>query len=225
MCKKVTVIILRFCFNTLIFVLVAFLSSCDEDIPEERDPCDFVRSIDEVSLDTSTSACQECFFKFSFREKLYDFRDDRIKTWNQCKEGKCADSNTNDFFEFKLKSLKRSSDLFSSLNKQRALLTLDSLMLTDFNFFQPSFLLKDRCGREYNVAENTNKIFSPDVSHSTLTGISIRNYFVIDDGVNPLRYSTGYLISGTFSTRVLIGDESVSLNGSYALLYNITEPF
>jgi hypothetical protein len=32
---------------------------------------------------------------------------------------------SNDFFEFKMKSLQRSIDLFSSLNKQRALLTPD----------------------------------------------------------------------------------------------------
>lgn len=211
---------MRLCFRTLVFVSVAFLSSCDEDITEERDPCDFVRSIDEVSLDTSTSSCHECFFKFSFQGRLYEFNDDRIKTWNQCKEGKCADTNTNDFFEFKLKSLQRSSDLFSSLNIQRALLTPDSLMQTDFNFFQPSFLLKDRCGVEYQVAKNTN-IFFPDISNSTLTGISVWNYFVIDD----TRYSTSYLISGTFNTRVLIGNESVSIGGSYRLLYNITEPF
>ncbi|QLH31460.1 MAG: hypothetical protein HWD62_02550 [Cyclobacteriaceae bacterium] len=69
-------------------------------------------------------------------------------------------------------------------------------MQTDFNFFQPSFLLKDRCGVEYQVAKNTN-IFFPDISNSTLTGISVWNYFVIDD----TRYSTSYLISGTFNTR------------------------
>jgi len=143
-----------------------------------------------------------------------------IKTWNQCSGEKCIDTNTNDLFEFKLKSLQRSSDLFSALNEERALLTPDSLMLTDFNFFQGSFLFKDRCGVEYQVAKNTN-VFSPDLSSSTLTGISVYNYFVIDD----TRYSTSYLISGTFSTRVLIGNESVSIGGSYALLYNITEPF
>ena len=211
---------MRLCFRALVFVSVAFLSSCNEDMPEERDPCDFVRSVDEVSLDTSTSACQECFFKFSFRGRLYEFNDDRIESWFQCTEEKCTKTNTNDFFEFKLKSLQRSSDLFSSLNIQRALLTPDSLMQTDFNFFQPSFLLKDRCGVEYQVAKNTN-IFFPDISNSTLTGISVWNYFVIDD----TRYSTSYLISGTFNTRVLIGGESVSIGGSYALLYNITEPF
>ncbi|QLH31466.1 MAG: hypothetical protein HWD62_02580 [Cyclobacteriaceae bacterium] len=39
---------MRLCFRALVFVSVAFLSSCDEDITEERDPCDFVRSVDEV---------------------------------------------------------------------------------------------------------------------------------------------------------------------------------
>lgn len=57
------------------------------------------------------------------------------------------------------------------------------------------FLLKDRCG--------------------------VLNYFVIDD----TRYSTSYLISGTFSTQVLIGDKSESIGGSYALIHYITEPF
>jgi hypothetical protein len=127
------------------------------------------------------------------------------------------------FFEFKFKSLQRSSDLFSSLNKQRALLTPDSLMQTDFNFFQPSFLLKDRCGVEYQVAKNTN-IFSPDVSSSTLTSISVWSFLIINDGVNPPRYVTDYLISGIFSTQVLIGNESVSIGGSYSLLFVVEEP-
>ena len=221
--KKQTFSILRFCCNPLIFVLIAFLSSCDEDTPEVRDPCDFVRSVDEVTLDTSTSSCNECFFKFSFQGRLYDFNDDRIKSIYGCENGKCTKTISNDFFEFKMKSLQRSSDLFSSLNKQRALLTPDSLMQTDFNFFQPSFLLKDRCGVEYQVAKNTN-IFSPDISHSTVTGISVRNFNIIDDGVNPLRYSTHYLISGVFSTQVLIGNKPNSIGGSYLLLYKIEEP-
>jgi len=218
--KRQTLSTLRFGFNAILFVLVASFSSCDEGMPEVRDLCDFIRSINEVSLDTSTSTCNECFFRFSFQGRLYEFKDDMIKTWNQCSGEKCIDTNTNDLFEFKLKSLQRSSDLFSALNEERALLTPDSLMLTDFNFFQGSFLFKDRCGVEYQVAKNTN-VFSPDLSSSTLTGISVYNYFVIDD----TRYSTSYLISGTFSTRVLIGNESVSIGGSYALLYNITEPF
>lgn len=215
--------IIRLSAQMLIFSLLAFLASCNEDVPEVRDPCDFVRSVDEVSLDIST-ACNECFFKFSFQGRVYDFRDERYESWFGCEEEeKCLISYKNTFFEFKLKSLNRSSDLFSSLNKQRALLTPDSLMLTDFNFLQPSFQLKDRCNVEYQVAENTN-IFFPDVSSSTLTGISVWNFTFINDGVNPPRYSTNYLISGTFSTKVLIGDKSESIGGSYALLYNIVEP-
>ena len=222
MLKKRVVSIFRLCFNALIFVLITFLSSCDEDITEERDPCDFIRSVDEVSLDVST-ACNECFFKFSFQGRVYDFRDERFEKWLQCEEEKCIIAIRNAFFEFNLKSLNRSSGLFSSLNKQRALLTPDSLMQTDFSFFQPSFLLKDRCGVEYQVAKNTN-IFSPDISHSTVTGISVRNFNIIDDGVNPLRYSTHYLISGVFSTQVLIGNKPNSIGGSYLLLYKIEEP-
>ncbi len=220
--NKRTLSILRFCFNAIIFVLVAFFSSCDEDITEKRDPCDFVRSVDEVALDTST-ACNECFFKFSFQGRVYDFKDERFGKWLQCEGGKCIIVIRNTFFEFNSKSLNRSSDLFSSLNKQRALLTPDSLMQTDFNFFQQSFLLKDRCGVEYQVAENTN-IFFPDISHSTVTGISVWNFNIIDDGVNPIRYSTHYLISGTFSTQVLIGNQPNSIGGSYLLLYKIEEP-
>lgn len=190
-------------------------------MPVVRDPCDFIITTEESSLDTSTSICQQCFFKFSFRGKLYDFRDDRFESWYQCLEdNKCTEVNKNDFFEFKLKSLHRSSDLFSSLKEQRALLSPDSLIQTDFNFFQASFLLKDRCAEEYQVVKNTN-IFFPDISSSTLTGISIWNYFVIDD----TRYSTTYLISGTFSTQVMINTKSESIGGSYALLFNITEPF
>ncbi len=212
---------LRFGFHAIIFVVIAAFSSCNEDMPVVRDPCDFIITTEESSLDTSTSICQECFFKFSFRGKLYDFRDERFESWYQCLEdNKCTEVNKNDFFEFRLKSLLRSSDLFSSLNEQRALLTPDSLIQTDFNFFQASFLLKDRCAEEYQVVKNTN-IFSPDISSSTLTGISIWNYFVIDD----TRYSTTYLISGTFSTQVMINTKSESIGGSYALLFNITEPF
>ena len=78
--KKKVLSIFRFCFNALIFVLITFLSSCDEDTLEVRDPCDFIRSINEVSLDIST-ACNECFFKFSFQRRVYDFRDNRIEKW------------------------------------------------------------------------------------------------------------------------------------------------
>lgn len=210
----------RIGFNAIVFVLIAFSSSCNEDNPVVRDPCDFIISTEEASLDVST-ACNECFLKLSFQGRLYDFKDNRINTFSEFYGNESLQVNMNDFFEFKFKSLQRSSDLFSSLNEQRALLTPDSLMLTDFNFFQSSFLLKDRCGGEYNVAENTNKIFSPDISYSTVTGISIWNYFVIDD----TWYSTSYLISGTFSTQVLINNKSESIGGSYALLFNITEPF
>ena len=221
--RKKTLSTLRFCFSAIIFNSIALISSCNEDIPEVRDPCDFVRSVDEVPLDIST-ACNECFFKFSFQGRVYDFKDERFAAWFGCEEeGKCFKIYKNDFFEFKFKSLQRSSDLFSSLNKQRALLTPDSLMQTDFNFFQPSFLLKDRCGVEYQVAENTN-IFSPDVSSSTLTSISVWSFLIINDGVNPPRYVTDYLISGIFSTQVLIGNESVSIGGSYSLLFVVEEP-
>lgn len=223
MLKKRVLSIFRLCFNALIFVLITFLSSCDEDTLEVRDPCDFIRSINEVSLDIST-ACNECFFKFSFQGRVYDFRDDRIEKWFGCEQlEKCLIIAKNDFFEFKFKSLNHSSDLFASLNEQRALLTPDSLMQTDFDFFQQSFFLKDRCGIEYQVAKNTS-IFSPDVSSSTLTGISVWKFTLINDGVNPPRYVTDYLISGTFSTQVLIGGKSESIGGSYALIYNVVEP-
>ena len=210
-------------FSSIFIFFLGSLFSCNEDMPVVRDPCDFILSIDEVSLDRS-NPCNECFFKFSFRGKVYDFRDDRIEKWFGCEEEeKCIIIAKNNFFEFKLKSLDRSIDLFSSLNEQRALLTPDSLIHTDFDFFQQSFLLKDRCGVEYQVAKNTN-IFLPDVSNSTLTGISVWRFTLINDGVNPPRYVTDYLISGTFSTRVLIGDESESIGGSYSLIYNIVEP-
>lgn len=212
----------RFCFNAIVFVLITIFSSCDEETPEVRDPCDFVRSVDEVALDTST-ACNECFFKFSFQGKVYDFRDERFGEWFQCEEEKCVISYRNAFFEFNLKSLNQSSDLFASLNEQRALLTPDSLMLTDLNFLQPSFQLKDRCDVEYQVVKNTNK-FSPDISTNTIAEISVWSFTIIDDGVNPQRYSTNYLISGTFSTQVLINDKSESIGGAYSLLFNIVEP-
>ncbi len=71
-------------------------------------------------------------------------------------DGKDIIAYYNDFFEFQLKNLHHSRDLFFSLNQQRALLTPDSLKKTDFSFFQPAFILKDRCRRLYQVAENTN---------------------------------------------------------------------
>lgn len=220
---KNAVEIVKFSFRISIFPLLAFLASCNEDVPEARDPCDFIRSSNEVSLDTSI-ACDECFFKFSFQGRVYDFRDEKFGDWFKCEEGKCVITYRNEFYEFSLKSLNRSSDLFVSLNEQRALLTPDSLMQTDFKFIQPSFTLKDRCGVEYQVAENTNISF-PDVSSNTITNISVWNFTIIDDGVNPLRYSTNYLIDGTFSTQVLIGDKPNSIGGSYSLLYNIEESF
>ncbi|HNR73884.1 MAG: hypothetical protein UZ12_BCD005001062 [Bacteroidetes bacterium OLB12] len=223
MSKKATQIA-RLILQALILSSMILLTSCNEDIPEVRDPCDFIRSVDEVSLDIST-ACNECFFKFSFQGRVYDFRDERFESSFGCEEEeKCLITYKNAFFDFKFKSLDRSSDLFSSLKEQRALLTPDSLILTDFNFLQPSFRLKDRCNVEYQVAKNTN-IFFPDVSSNTIMAISVWNFSVIDDGVNPIRYSTSYLISGTFSTQILVDDNSESIGGSYALLYTITEPF
>ncbi|MBX2894399.1 MAG: hypothetical protein KF763_03090 [Cyclobacteriaceae bacterium] len=97
------------------------------------------------------------------------------------------------------------------------------MMQTDINFFQQSFLLKDRCGVEYQVSKNTN-VFSPDVSNSTITSISVWSFLIINDGVNPPRYVTDYLISGTFSTQILIGNKSESIGGSFSLLFDIVEP-
>lgn len=213
----------RVSVHALIFSMFAFLTSCNKDVLEVRDPCDFVRSVDEVSLDIST-ACHECYFKFSFQGRLYDFKDERYESWFGCEEEeKCLITYKNSFFDFKLKSLNRSSDLFSSLNQERALLTLDSLMLTNFNFLQPSFQLRDRCKGEYQVAKNTS-VFFPDISSSTITSISVWNFTFINDGVNPPRYATDYLLKGNFSTQVLIDEKLESIGGSYALLYTIVEP-
>lgn len=213
---------MRLCFRALVFVSVAFLSSCDEDITEERDPCDFVRSVDEVLLDSNGSTFQESFFKFSFQGRLYDFRDNRFRNLAQCNEAACFVNYSNDFFEFKVKRLERNLYLFQSLNKIRPLLTPDSLNLTITNLFQPSFLLKDRCGGQYPVAQNTN-IFFPDVSSNTITNIQVWGSQIIDDEVNP-RYSSSYFISGTFSTRILIGDKAESIGGSYTLFFSVVEP-
>ena len=61
--------------HILLFLLAAPLTSCDEDIKDMRHPCDFVLSVDEVTLDTSGSGCADCFFKFSFRGRVYDFHE------------------------------------------------------------------------------------------------------------------------------------------------------
>lgn len=83
-----------------------------------RDPCDFIISTEEASSDSSTSLCQECFFKFSFRGRLYEFRDDKIESWYQCSsDEKCTEFNVNDFFEFRFKSLTESSNLFFSIKR------------------------------------------------------------------------------------------------------------
>ncbi|HCR54003.1 MAG TPA: hypothetical protein PLM56_17780 [Cyclobacteriaceae bacterium] len=153
--------------HILLFLLAAPLTSCDEDIKDMRHPCDFVLSVDEVTLDTSGSGCADCFFKFSFRGRVYDFHDDRIVD----EYDGFINNYYNDFFEFYLKQVQHSSDLFSSLNQERALLTPDSLKKTDFNFLQPSFMLKDRCDRRYQVEKKTN-IFV-DVSNNTITNISV----------------------------------------------------
>jgi len=176
-----------------------------------------------------TNAFLSFLFKVEFmtlrmKDLENGFKDERFGEWFGCEEeGKCLKTYKNDFFDFKFKSLNRSSDLFVSLNEQRALLTPDSLRLTDFKFIQPSFLLKDRCDVEYQVVRNTNS-FYPDISTNTITKISVWNFTIINDGFNPLRYSTDYLISGTFSTQILIGDKPNSIGGSYSLLYTIEEP-
>jgi hypothetical protein len=207
-------------FHILLFLLAALLTSCDEDIKDMRHPCDFVLSVDEVTLDASSSGCADCFFKFSFRGRVYDFRDDRIiRGYNGF-----INNYYNDFFEFYLKQVQNSSDLFSSLNQQRALLTPDSLKKTDFNFLQPSFMLIDRCDRRYQVEKNTN-IFVPDVSNNTITNISVWSYFVVPNGEDePIIYSVTYLIKGQFTTRVLVGSDPEIVSGSYALQYTIDEP-
>ncbi|MCE7865170.1 MAG: hypothetical protein DYG99_16680 [Bacteroidetes bacterium CHB5] len=82
--------------------------------------------------------------------------------------------------------------------------------------------MKDRCGGQYPVAQNTN-IFFPDVSSNTITNIQVWGSQIIDDEVNP-RYSSSYFISGTFSTRILIGDKAESIGGSYTLFFSVVEP-
>jgi len=216
--KKATQII-RFGIQAFIFSSLALLASCSEDIPEVRDPCDFIRSIDEISLDSNGSNFQECFFKFSFQGRLYDFRDDRFRSIVQCNEAACFVNYSNDFFEFKVKRLERNLHLFQSLNKIRPLLTPDSLNLTITNLFQPSFLLKDRCGGQYPVAQNTN-IHFPDISSNTITNIQVRDSQFLDDA----HYYTDYFISGNFSTRILIGDKAESIGGSYTLFFSVVEP-
>lgn len=209
----------RFCFNSLFFTSMAFVSSCDEDISTVRDPCDFIRSVDEVLLDPNGSTFRECYFKFSFQGRLFDFRDDRFSSMVQCNETTCFINYSNDFFEFKAKRLGRNRYLFESLNAIRPLLTPDSMNLITINLFQPSFILKDPCGGQYNVAENTN-IFFPDVSSNTISDIQVQSSQLLDD----TQYVTGYFISGAFSTRILVEGKSESIGGSYTLFFSVVEP-
>jgi len=209
-------------FSAIFVFFLVSLVSCTDDLSEVRDPCDFIRSVDEVLIDPNGSTFRESFFKFSFQGKLYEFKDDRFQNLAQCNEASCFVNYSNDFFEFKVKRIARNLYLFQSLNEIRPLLTPDSLNLSDTNLFQPSFLLKDQCGGQYNVAQNTN-IFFPDISSSTITNIQVWGSQIIDDEVNP-RYSASYFISGTFSTRILIDDKAESIGGSYTLFFSVVEP-
>jgi hypothetical protein len=208
----------------IVVIMFSLLFSCKEEVIDTRDPCDFFISTDEVPLLTSTNPCESCFFKFSFRGKLYNFKNDQMPGGMiQFGEGgKDIISYYNDFFEFQLKYLHRSRDLFFSLNQQRALLTPDSLKKTDFNFFQPAFVLKDRCGIIYQVAENTN-IYTPDISNNTIKNITVWSSQLVNEQP-PTRYYTIYLVSGDFTSRILTGKDPDYISGSYSLLYSIVEP-
>jgi hypothetical protein len=212
-------------FNTGIVATIIFsvFSSCKEEEPEPRDPCDFFISTDEVPPLTSTNPCATCFFKFSFKGKVYDFKNNQVPgaMIQFGEDGKDIIAYYNDLFEFQFKHLNRSPDLFFSLNQQRALLTPDSLKKTDFDFFQPAFVIKDRCGMIYQVAENTN-LYAPDISYNTIKNISVWSSELVN--TEPPHYSTTYVVSGEFTTQILIGQESEYIAGSYSLLYSLDEP-
>lgn len=223
MSKRRAIAAMQFYFHSFLFVLVASFSSCSEDIPEMRDPCDFVRSVDEVSLSTSTN-CKSCFFKFSFRKELFEFHQDRINREFRC--GVECEKNTiayyNDFFEFQLKFLHRNRDLFFVLEETLSLLTPDSLRKTDYNILQPSLIIKDRCGKQYQIAENTS-IFFPDVSSNTITEIKLVDSAIIDNGTEPTEFITFYLVTGNFTSRILTGNDSDYISGSYNLEFYVIE--
>ncbi len=204
------------------FVCAFLLLSCSgEEEVDKREPCDFVISTAEIPL--STSRCKDCSFRFSFKGRTYDFDEDRITSdFRTDENGNSTFSYYNDFFEFKFKSVDRHNNLFASLNEERSLLTPDSLQQTDFNFLQPSFLLKDRCSRQYQIAGNTTDYY-PDVSRNTITDIVPWNFQAIDIGSGGMLYVTDYLVTGTFSTEILDSSESYVIAGSYTLQYQVTE--
>lgn len=204
------------------FVCALLLLSCSgEEEVDKREPCDFVISTAEIPL--STSRCKDCSFRFSFRGRTYDFDEDRITSDFRTDENdRSTFSYYNDFFEFKFKSVDRHNNLFASLNEERALLTPDSLQQTDFNFLQPSFLLKDRCGRQYQVVGNTTDYY-PDASRNTITGIVPWNFQAVDIGSGSMLYVTDYLITGTFNTEIVDTNESHVIAGSYTLQYQVIE--
>jgi hypothetical protein len=205
-------------------VMFVLFASCKDEVVELRDPCDFYISAAEVPLSGSTYSCENCFFKFSFREKLYTFTKNQLPESLMTFRGEGGKELTvyeNDFFEFQFAYLHHSRDLFFSLDQQRPLLTPDSLKKTDFNFFQPAFVLKDRCDNQYQVAENTS-IYFPEISNHTLKSISVVNSYLINE--EPPRYSTTYLISGVFSSQILTNKGSEYISGSYSLHYWIQDP-
>ncbi len=110
-----------------------------------------------------------------------------------------------------------------SMNEVRALLTPDSLRKTDFNFLQPSLLLKDRCGVLYQVTENTS-IFFPEISNNTITDIKLVNSTIIDNGADPTEYITYYLVTGNFISRIVTNNGSDHISGSYTLDFYVIEP-
>jgi hypothetical protein len=212
-----------FIYTSTVIILFVALSSCKDEEVVARDPCDFFLPTDEIPLLPTTNPCTNCFFKFSFRGKVYDFNKNKLPgaMIQFGEDNKDIISYYNDLFEFQFKYLHRSRDLFFSLNQQRALLTPDSLKKTDFNFLQPAFGLKDRCGKLYQVSANTN-IYAPDISNNTIKNISVWSSEIVNEQP-PTRYYVTYLVSGEFATQVVTGKDIDHVSGSYSLLYSIVE--
>jgi hypothetical protein len=204
---------------------VLFTISCNSDEVEIRDPCDFVRSINEIASEASTPS-DDYFVKFSFQENVYHFQNNRIDASIVSVNIEENQRNIlvfeNDFFEISFFIPLVAKTLFLRLNDKQELLTKEAFLAADPALVRASFVLMDRCGNNYPILSN-DLIASPfDQSTITISAIELKEIAISEGGVY---YLATFSVSGTFRAVLEIDNRQSVLGGSFSLPFSTLENF
>ncbi|MFT5955431.1 MAG: hypothetical protein ACI8QD_002283 [Cyclobacteriaceae bacterium] len=209
----------------LLISSVLFTISCNSDEVEIRDPCDFVRSINEIASEPSTSS-DDYFVKFSFQENVYYFQknqiDKSIVTVTIEDNQRSIEVFKNDFFELSFSTPHLARTLFLSLNDQRELLTEEAFLASDPTLLRASFILLDRCGNNYPVLSDDLVTSFSDRSTITVAAIELKGVLPVKGGVY---YLADFTVSGTFRAVLEIDNRQSVLGGSFSLPFSTLENF